>query len=265
MATYAIGDLQGCFVTLQRLLARIRFDAAGDRLWLVGDLVNRGPRSLEVLRWARGLGDRHAAVLGNHDVHLLACAAGIAQPKGRDTLGEVLAAPDRADLVAWLRARPLLVRDGEHILVHAGVHPLWSAADAERLAREAERALARDLEAFLVAGQEKPPRSWDESLAGEARLSYILAALTRMRVVYADGKLDLKFKGPVEDAPPGTTPWFTAPCRRADATVVFGHWAALGLSMGPTWIATDTGCVWKNALTAVRLDDRAVFREKYAD
>jgi bis(5'-nucleosyl)-tetraphosphatase (symmetrical) len=265
VATYAVGDVQGCFLTLQKLLARIPFDPAADTLWLVGDLVNRGPRSLETLRWAKGLGARHRVVLGNHDIHLLACAEGISAKKPRDTLDEVLHAPDRKDLLAWLRERPFLVREREGILVHAGVHPAWTGDDAERLAHEAERALRKDLEGFLVAGQEKPPKHWDDGLRGDARLSYILAALTRMRIVHPDGRMDLKFKGPPSDAPPGTIPWFRAERRTAGELVVFGHWAALGLDLGPTWIATDTGCVWGHALTAVRLDDRKVFAEDFAD
>jgi bis(5'-nucleosyl)-tetraphosphatase (symmetrical) len=266
VASYAVGDIQGCFKTLMRLLAAISFDPASDRLWVVGDLVNRGPRSLEVLRWARDLGERHHVVLGNHDLHLLSRAAGLTRARPRDTLDEILAARDRDELIDWLAERPFLVREGAVALAHAGIHPAWTAAEAEALAGELRRALAADREGFLAACEEKPPRSWDPTLSGKQRLSFLCAALTRMRMVHGSGRLVLDYKGPPDEGPPGTFPWFRAPGRRStDTTVVFGHWASLGLDLGPSWVACDTGCVWGQRLTAVRLDDRTVFSEPFAD
>lgn len=239
MATYAIGDVQGCDRTLGRLLTRVDFDPARDRLWFVGDLVNRGPDSLAVLRRLRALGDRAVAVLGNHDLHLLARADG---RRGRrlDTLEAVLAAPDAAELVAWLRARPLLHREGPHLMVHAGLHPSWSLRTAERHARA--------LEARIRAG---------DLCAGDEAIS----VFTRLRFVDAAGVPDYGHKCGPEEAPAGLRPWFEVRPPAPDVTVVFGHWAALGLAIAPGIIGLDTGCVWGDRLTAVRLEDHAVFSE----
>lgn len=255
MATYAVGDVQGCFATLERLLARVGFDPGADRLWLVGDLVNRGPRSLEVLRFARGLGDRAAVVLGNHDVHLLARAAGLARRKRFDTLDDVLAAPDRDELLGWLRARPLLHREAGHVMVHAGLLPGWTIDDAA--------ARAREVEALLAAGDLAP--LLDRPRATPAAVT--LAAMTRLRVCTTDGEMEPKFKGPPEEAPAGTRPWFAVPGRKSAGTpIVFGHWATLGLRVRPgDFYALDSGCVWGGALTALRLDDGALFQEPAAD
>lgn len=250
MATYAIGDVHGCSRTLDALLAELPLDFARDRLWLVGDLVNRGPDSLGVLRWAREtaerMGERFVAVLGNHDLHLLARAAGVARPKRRDTLEELLAAPDRDELVAWLRERPLLHRDGETFLVHAGLLPEWSVEDAEALAREAEATL-QGLEACrLLAAY----------AASRGRADRTLAVLTLLRAVDGEGRPCFDFTGPPEEAPAGLVPWFDAPGRRsAEAQAVFGHWAALGLRRASGVCALDSGCVWGGTLSAVRLDD----------
>jgi bis(5'-nucleosyl)-tetraphosphatase (symmetrical) len=260
VATYAVGDIQGCFDTLQRLLRRICFRPEVDRLWLVGDLVNRGPRSLEVLRWARGLGAAASVVLGNHDLHLLARAAGVAPARRRDTLDPVLAADDRETLLDWVRARPLLHREGDRVLVHAGLLPRWSVEDAEELARGAEGALrGADWAGFLRkvgTGAGGGPAARGESLASAA------AVLTSVRVCRPDGSADEGYTGRPGDAPEGLLPWFDVPGRRsAGNTVVFGHWAALGLRNEPEVVALDTGCVWGGALTAVRLEDRRVFQE----
>jgi bis(5'-nucleosyl)-tetraphosphatase (symmetrical) len=272
MVTYAIGDIQGCERTLQRLLAHLRLDESADELWLVGDLVNRGPRSLAVLRWARAqadrMGARFACVLGNHELHLLAHAAGLEKPRKGDTLDEVLAAPDRDELLDWLRHRPLLHRRGPHVLVHAGLHPQWSIPRAVELADEVHHALAAPDggRAALAAITEGRSRDWKETLSGGRRLASIAAVLTRLRTCRPDGRACFDFKGAPADAPPRCMPWFTVPQRAsADHTVVFGHWAALGLHVGDGVIGLDTACVWGKSLTAVRLEDGALFHERCID
>jgi bis(5'-nucleosyl)-tetraphosphatase (symmetrical) len=260
LATYAVGDIQGCHRTLGRLLERLRFDPAGDRLWLVGDLVNRGPGSLDVLRWAKGLGTAATIVLGNHDLHLLARAAGVGIPRKRDTLDDVLAAPDVADLVDWLRRRPLLHREDPFVLVHAGLLPGWTVAEAERLAREGEAVLRGP-------GGEELLSALEEGRMGAAPApAAAVSALTSLRLCDATGRPDDGFTGPPVAAPAGRVPWFAVPRRRSSgSTVVFGHWAALGLLNLPDLVALDTGCVWGGSLTAVRLDDRRVFQEPCAE
>lgn len=262
MATYAIGDIQGCMASLERLLQLIQF-APGDRLWLVGDLVNRGPRSLDVLRWARSMGNAVTCVLGNHDIHLLARAAGAAGPKKRDTLDEVLAARDADRLLEWLRSRPLMHVEQGFAMVHGGLHPAWTIADAQARAAEIERELrAPTWRAFLGQLHGPAPR-WDTRLGGGDRWRAILAYLIRARTLKADGRVEPDFDGPPAEAPPGCVPWFAYPTRAwSTHTVVFGHWAALGLSIGPNHIGLDTGCVWGNALSTIRLDDRMVFQIK---
>jgi bis(5'-nucleosyl)-tetraphosphatase (symmetrical) len=267
MAIYAIGDVHGCFETLRALLARIGFSPRHDRLWLVGDLVNRGPRSLETLRWAAGMGDTLVSVLGNHDLYLLARAAGVAERKRRDTLDAVLEAPDSDYLLAWLHARPLLHREGDHVLVHAGLFPQWSVDLAERLARETEERLrGRTGDRLLRSSVAKRPDRWREGLAAGARARIALAAMARLRALTADGRMCAEFSGSLSDLPSGCLPWFAVAGRRsAGAQVIFGHWAALGLRLAPGIAAIDTGCVWGQSLTAVRLDDGAVFQEPNRD
>lgn len=263
MATYAIGDIQGCYAPLTRLLARIHFDPKRDRLWLVGDLVNRGPQSLEVLRWARDLGDRARCVLGNHDVHLIARWEGVSSAKRRDTLDEVLEAKDAGELVDWLAARPLVVRDGDAMMVHAGVPPEWTAAQAEQLGREACAALQRDRRRTLREIFAGRPRRWSAALSDSERLQYTFGALTRMRIVERDGgALRMDFNGALGDMPKGCVAWFDYPQRRsAGTTVICGHWAALGLHVGPGVVALDSGCVWGKALSAYRFEDQQIFQE----
>jgi|SRR6185312_2958047 len=263
MATYAIGDIHGCFETLQGLLHRIAFDPGEDRLWLVGDLVNRGPGSLEVLRWAVEMGDRVVAVLGNHDLHLLARAAGVGGPKKRDSLDSVLAAPDRDDLLAWLRTRTLIHREGETLMVHAGLFPAWSPRQAERLARDVEERLRGEGAGKLLASiEERTEERWKEGLAGWERARAALAGFARLRTLDATGRMCAGFSGPPDAAPRGCLPWFAARGRRsAGLTVIFGHWAALGLKVGGGIAALDTGCAWGRELTALRLDDWRIFQQ----
>lgn len=259
MATYAIGDIQGCFAPLQRLLLRIDFDPARDRLWLTGDLVNRGPQSLEVLRFARNLGPAAITVLGNHDLHLLARWAGVAPARRRDTLDAVLAASDAPELLAWLRRQRLLYREGAYCVIHAGLLPQWSIDDAERMARQAEAVLCGPAGNSLLAAL---PRSGVDGPVDVARSLPFVSAVTRLRTCTADGHPCETFNGAPENAPPGCLPWFEVPGRRnTDATIVFGHWSALGLLCAPGLIAVDTGCVWGRELSAVRIEDGAVFAE----
>lgn len=258
MVRYAIGDVQGCMASLERLLAAIEYDRRRDRLWLVGDLVNRGPRSLDVLRWARAQGEAVTAVLGNHDVHLLARAGGLAKVKKRDTLDEVLAAPDRDELIDWLRRRPLVHVEDGWVLVHAGLHPRWSAARARALAAELEAGLASAGWVEWLRSALGGPLAWRDELTGAARARSVLSYLLRVRTCDARGA-PVDFDGPPEEAPAGARPWYAfADAAWRDHTVVFGHWAAHGLRVGDRWIATDGGCVWGGQLAAVRLDDRRV-------
>jgi bis(5'-nucleosyl)-tetraphosphatase (symmetrical) len=258
LALYAIGDLQGCHAEFMALLERIRFDVGRDRLWLTGDLVNRGPDSLAVLRAVRSLGDAATVVLGNHDLHLLAMAFAPRGVRKREReLEAVLDAPDAAELLAWLTTRPLLHR--EHgvawTLIHAGLPPDWTLAEAERCAREVERALREDAAGLLGSMYGDKPDRWSASLAGEERLRFIVNCLTRLRFVDRKGRIVLSHKGTIEDAPRGAMPWFRHPDRatRRDA-LVFGHWSALGYLSEPGILCLDAGCVWGGALTAQRLD-----------
>ncbi len=253
---YAIGDVQGCADELRALIERIRFSPDRDQLWLVGDLVNRGPRSLQTLRYVRSLGDSAVAVLGNHDLHLLALALGGREPARRgDTLDEVLAAPDRDKLLEWLLHRPLAHFDGGDLLVHAGLVPQWSVARTLALAREVESALRREPRAFLQQMYGDRPDCWSEDLEGMDRLRFVVNVLTRLRVCTADGRVDLKMKGPPGRARSEFRPWFELPERASrDARIIFGHWSALGYVNAHGVIGLDTGCVWGGALTAMSLD-----------
>jgi bis(5'-nucleosyl)-tetraphosphatase (symmetrical) len=263
VAIYAIGDVQGCGDELTRLIKRVKFQPRKDQLWFVGDLVNRGPKSLEVLRLVKGLGAAAVTVLGNHDLHLLSCADGLREAKKGDTFDEVLEAPDRDELLDWLAARPFLHREGDYVMVHAGLHPTWDVATGAALAEELTQALRADRREFLekLRAREAPPL-WKASLRGSDRLRAIAAVLTRMRTCNSEGTLCGDFSGPPEEAPHGCRPWFEWPGRyAAEATVVCGHWSALGLHVEPHVVALDTGCVWGRELTAMRLDDGQVFKE----
>jgi bis(5'-nucleosyl)-tetraphosphatase (symmetrical) len=266
VATYAIGDVQGCARSLELLLKRFGFDLARDRLWFVGDLVNRGPASLEVLRNVRALGDAATVVLGNHDLHLLARAAGVRAAEPDDTLDAVLVAPDRDELLSWLLQRPLMHVANGFVLVHAGLVPGWSVAMAQERAREAERALRERPHETLAFLNARAPNRWLARLTAGQRLRYIVRVLTRLRVCDAQGTILKGHKGPPESAPPGALAWFDVPGRLSSTTpIVCGHWAALGLRLRPDLLALDSGCVWGGALTAVRLEDRAVFAQPCAD
>ncbi|UCH53067.1 MAG: symmetrical bis(5'-nucleosyl)-tetraphosphatase [Pseudomonadota bacterium] len=258
MATYALGDVQGCLAALEALLARIEFDPKYDTLWFTGDLVNRGPHSLGVLRFVRSLGDRAISVLGNHDLHLLAVAAGASKHKSSDTFDDVLRAPDRAELLTWLGRRPLLHRDDDlgYTLVHAGLLPQWTTQQAAALAAEAQAALASaEGESFFHHMYGDLPDHWHDGLHGIERLRVIINAFTRLRYCDREGNMDLRHKGPPGTQPPDLLPWFTVPARRStDTCVVFGHWSTLGLHNANGVIGLDTGCLWGRSLTAVRLD-----------
>jgi bis(5'-nucleosyl)-tetraphosphatase (symmetrical) len=270
MKTYVIGDLQGCAREAEALLEKIALDAGADshaRILFVGDLINRGPESLLALRRMKALAETSAgrveALLGNHDLHLLAVAAGAQRASKSDTLDEILAAPDRDELLAWLRARPLAIFVDAHLLVHAGVAPQWDAAQTMALAGEVEAVLRGDgWVDFLARMYGNQPDRWDDSLTGMERLRCIVNALTRMRLCLPDGTMDFAHKES-ESGPAGSglLPWFDLPGRRTtDVTVVFGHWSALGLILRPNLVGLDSGCVWGGKLTAVCLDDRTLLQ-----
>jgi len=267
MATYAIGDIQGCYLSLQSLLKKISFSPNQDRLWLVGDLVNRGPRSLEVLRWAQSLGDRVVAVLGNHDLHLLARAAGVSSAKRSDTLEEVLQAKDRDSLLDWLRSRPLLHREGDRLLIHAGLLPQWTPTEAEALAAEIHAKLqGASSEKFLASLGEKNSAPWSPDLKGLERRRAAAMVLTRLRICDAKGHPAYPFTGVPEMIPPGYFPWFEVPERKSAGVTIFcGHWASLGLKVKKNLVALDSGCVWRRELSAYRLEDGGVFQVPYSD
>ena len=258
MAVYAIGDVQGCYDSLQRLLAKLEFDPKQDCLWLVGDLVNRGPQSLAVLRFIRSLGTRAIAVLGNHDLTLLAVAEGYSQPRSKDTFQDVLRAPDCDELLNWLRRRPLIHYDAKlnFLVVHAGLAPQWDLQQALACAREVEKVLrGPDYRDFLAAMFGDEPRLWHDDLTGIERLRCIINYLTRMRFCTDEGALSFAHKGPPGSQPATLKPWFETPGRGTTGiSIVFGHWAALGFYRRPGIYALDSGCVWGNTLTALRLD-----------
>jgi bis(5'-nucleosyl)-tetraphosphatase (symmetrical) len=262
MAVYAVGDIQGCFSALENLIGQIRFDPTKDTLWFVGDLVNRGPNSLAVVRWVKALGPSAIVVLGNHDLHLLAAAEGARPLREDDTFQDVLAAADREDLLQWLRRRPLLHREDNFVLVHAGLLPEWTVDEAAKLAHEVEQVLrGPDYKVLLQGMYGSSPRQWSADLTGMARYRLIINALTRLRFCRLDGEMDFKQNGPPETAPQGFFPWFAVPNRRSrEAVIVSGHWAALGLRVADDLLALDSGCVWGGSLTAVRLEDRKVFQ-----
>lgn len=262
MATYAIGDIQGCFAALEQLLDRIDYDGARDRLWFVGDLVNRGPDSLKTLRFVKALGDGAVTVLGNHDLHLLTVAAGFAKLHRGDTLDDILAAPDREALLVWLRSQKLMHVDRGWAMVHAGLLPQWTVARAAELAAEVEAMLGGNgyLEMLrrLYGNQ---PESWDDRLTGYDRVRVIVNAMTRLRLCTAEGQMEFRHKSAPRHLPRGFLPWYAIPNRAsAGHPLIFGHWSTLGLHAVDDVVALDSGCLWGNALSAIRLDDRRIFQ-----
>lgn len=261
MTTYAVGDLQGCLDPLKCLLDRVAFDPAQDRLWLVGDLVNRGPKSLETLRFLFAMRDSVTCVLGNHDLHLLAVAHNVERLKKSDTLREIIEAPDAGDLLDWLRRQKLVHYDETRdiAMVHAGIPPMWTLAKALKRAAEVEEALLDDarLPLFLEGMYGNDPACWDSDLHGITRLRVITNYFTRMRFCKADGTLDLKSKEGADTAPPGYRPWFAHPSRKTRGQkIIFGHWAALeGKCNEPGLHALDTGCVWGGTMTLLNIDN----------
>lgn len=260
MATYAVGDVQGCYAPLLCLLEKIGFSKHRDQLWFVGDLVNRGPQSLEVLRMAKFLGDSARVVLGNHDLHLLALASGVRQPRPKDTLDAILAAPDREELIAWLRKQPLFYSDPElgYSMVHAGIPPGWSLGKTAKRSREVEKVLqSTRYRIFLDSMYGNEPAGWSKGLKGMERMRVITNYLTRMRFCTADGTLDLLDKNNKESRRNGFLPWFRHPNNRLRGhKILFGHWAALeGQQEKKNIIPLDTGCAWGGKLTMIKLDD----------
>nr|AIA17569.1 bis(5'-nucleosyl)-tetraphosphatase (symmetrical) [uncultured bacterium] len=263
MTIYAIGDVQGCFADLQQLLALVEFDVDHDGLWFTGDLVNRGPQSLETLRFVKSLDEKQISVLGNHDLHLLAAAYGVKSPNPSDTFADILAAPDKIELIEWLRHRPLLHAEAGYVMTHAGLAPAWTLQKASELAKE----VAAELQSTRVAnflrelyGNE--PSLWRDDLQGMERLRCIVNYFTRMRFCDVNGRLQLDYKGGIADKPEGLLPWFDVPNRlNRELKIIFGHWAALnGETDTPKVYPLDTGCVWGNALTAMRLGDEKRWR-----
>lgn len=261
MATYAIGDIQGCFAPFEQLLQKIGFDSGKDTLWLTGDLVNRGPESLEVLRWVFRHQDCVQIVLGNHDLHLLAVSEGFGRLHASDTLDGILHAADGKLMLDWLRCQPMMIAAQGYAMVHAGLMPDWTIERALDLAEEVEAQLAgRDYRGFLSRLYGNKPTRWSEELKGMDRLRLIVNAMTRMRLITREGELDLSFKGELADAPANLIPWFDAERRRShDMPIICGHWSALGLHVTEDILAIDTGCLWGGSLTALRLEDRQLF------
>ena len=253
---HLVGDVQGCDEALQRLLAEIGYSPSRDRIVVLGDLVNRGPASLAVLRRLAGFGDAATCLLGNHDLHLLAVAHGVRERHRSDSFEDVLAAPDLAHWIDWVRRQPLAHVEAGWLCVHAGVVPQWDAAQTLALAAEVQTLLAGpDLRGFLQVMYGNEPRQWRDDLAGAERWRFVINTLTRIRFCSPEGKLDFKAKEGADAAPAGYFPWFEAPGRRtAGQPVAFGHWSTLGLINQPQLLALDTGCVWGGALTAVRVD-----------
>ncbi|MEM7303932.1 MAG: symmetrical bis(5'-nucleosyl)-tetraphosphatase [Pseudomonadota bacterium] len=257
MATYAIGDIQGCFSELESLLEIINFNPHSDQLWCVGDLVNRGPQSLESIRFIKSLGDSVKCVLGNHDIHLIASYAGLQPCKPQSSLKPILDAEDAKELIDWLRHQPLLYHDPDlqWTMVHAGLLPQWDLTQAKTCAAEVEQQLqSDDYVNFLKEAYGNSPTQWTASLNDKDRWRVSLNAFTRLRMCSKDGAMDFNYKGPIGEQDPGLYAWFDIPRKSEHARIMFGHWSALGLMQTDTLLALDTGCLWGNQLTAARID-----------
>jgi len=262
MSIYAIGDVQGCFEALELLLDRIDFDARRDQLWFVGDLVNRGPDSLATIRLVKDLGDAAVTVLGNHDLHLITVAAGYTKIHRGDTFDEILAAPDRDALLAWLRRQRMMHRDEGWTMVHAGLLPQWTIERAMQLAGEAEAALAGPGHLELLRSMYgNQPDEWRDDLDGFDRLRVIINAMTRLRLCTTSGRMEFRHKSAPRNLPDGFLPWYAVPGRAsAGEPLIFGHWSTLGLHAQDDVVALDSGCLWGNALSAIRLHDRKIYQ-----
>ncbi|MDE3022556.1 MAG: symmetrical bis(5'-nucleosyl)-tetraphosphatase [Pseudomonadota bacterium] len=261
MATYAIGDIQGCYSSFMTLLDEMEFNPHKDTIWLTGDLVNRGPQSLETLRTVIQLGHAARTVLGNHDLHLLGVAQGLRKFHPGDTFDDILSAPDSHELLDWLRHQPLLIREDRFAMIHAGLLPQWSMEEAATYAAEVETALqGKEFNEFLSQVFGNEPHEWSNELKGYERLRVIVNAFTRLRFCTPAGKMEFAHKGDATQAPPGFMPWFDIPGRRSIRhTLIFGHWSTLGLIVRPNLYGLDTGCLWGQSLTAVCLDNGKLF------
>ncbi|MBO0208297.1 bis(5'-nucleosyl)-tetraphosphatase (symmetrical) ApaH [Vibrio sp. Vb0877] len=264
MATYIVGDIQGCFDELQRLLEKVSFSAKKDQLWLAGDLVARGPKSLETLRFVKSLGASAIVVLGNHDLHLLAVAHGIKKVKDKDRTAPIFTALDKEELLTWLAQQPLMAEHDEFVMCHAGISPQWNLKTARKCAREVERIIqSEELPWLLKNMYSNQPDSWDDSLQGLDRYRYIINAFTRMRFCFPNGRLDMDCKLPPQQVSGNELiPWFDVPKRiHLNKAVLFGHWAALQGYMNNEVIGLDTGCVWGGSLTMIRWEDKKIFTQ----
>jgi bis(5'-nucleosyl)-tetraphosphatase (symmetrical) len=254
VSRYAIGDIQGCYTELRSLLTQLKFSSDRDQIWFVGDLVNRGPRSLEVLRFVRALDANAVTVLGNHDLHLLAIACGSHRKRKADTLDDIFAAPDRDALLDWLITRPLAYHERGDLLVHAGLVPQWTVETALALAHEVESALRIDPRALFENMYGDEPTRWSDMLVGMERLRFTINVLTRLRVCTSAGEIDLKMKGKPPRERSDLQAWFDLERRSSGTRIIFGHWSALGLVVRRDVVGLDSGCVWGGALTALDLD-----------
>lgn len=257
MATYAIGDIQGCYDDLRRLLDQVDFDPGRDRLWLAGDLVNRGPKSLETLRFVKSLGDAAVCVLGNHDLHLIATVVALGKSSKKDTLGAILRAADCDELIAWLRHRKLFHYDDDYCMLHAGLPPQWDFELTRQMALETEQAMqSPDYERFFRAMYGNKPAVWQDDLSHSEKLRFAINCFSRLRYCSADGVLDFSQKGPLGSQPAHLLPWFAVPGRRSlNLRIIFGHWSTLGYYEGYNCYGIDTGCLWGGQLTALELSD----------
>ncbi len=255
MSIYAIGDIQGCYDELLRLLDAIQFNETNDQLWFAGDLVNRGPKSLETLRFVKSLGNSAVTVLGNHDLHLIATSLKQRKPHKKDSLSQILEAPDRDELLYWLRHRPLFHHNKQFCLLHAGLPPQWNLSQTQKMAVKVEKILRGPgyISFFKTMYGDKPDR-WDKDLSNIEKARFVVNCFTRMRYCDANGKLDFHHKGPLGSQPENLMPWFKVPGRKsADMKIIFGHWSTLGFYQGHNCYAIDTGCLWGGELTALKL------------